>query len=115
MLVIRLTRRGKRNDPSFRIVVTEKSNPIKGKFLEELVFLNPKTKEKSFKQERILYWLSQGAKLTPTLNNLLVGEKIIEGKKVKSWRPKPSTVAKKAAEAAAKAPAPAAEPVKKEE
>ena len=81
-------------------MVTEKTNPIKGKFLEELGFLNPKTKQKSFSQERILYWLKQGAKLTPTVNNLLVGEKIIEGAKIKSWRPKPSTVAKKAAKAA---------------
>jgi len=88
MLVIRLTRRGRRNDPSFRLVVTESSNPVKGKFLEELGFYNPKLKSKSFKQERILYWIKNGAKLSPTVNNLLVSSGVIQGEKVKAWRPK---------------------------
>jgi len=88
MLIIRLTRRGRRNDPSFKLVVTEHANPVKGKFLEELGFLNPKTKAKSFKSERILYWISKGAKCSATVNNLLVSEGVIEGKKVKAWRPK---------------------------
>jgi small subunit ribosomal protein S16 len=88
MLIIRLTRRGRRNDPSFRLVVTESSNPVKGKFLEELGFYNPKLKTKSFKQERISYWLSKGAKCSPTVNNLLVSADVIQGSKVKAWRPK---------------------------
>lgn len=88
MLIIRLTRRGRRNDPSFRLVVTEKTNPIRGKFLEELGHLDTVTKAKSFKKERILHWLSQGAKCSPTVNNLLVSEGIIKGQKVKAWRPK---------------------------
>ncbi|MFH0852013.1 MAG: 30S ribosomal protein S16 [bacterium] len=88
MLVIRLTRRGRRNDPSFRLVVTESSNPVKGKFLEELGFYNPKLKSKSFKQERILYWMSKGAKCSPTVNNLLISSDVIKGEKVKAWRPK---------------------------
>ncbi len=88
MLKIRLTRRGRRNDPSFRLVVTEQSNPVKGKFLEDLGHYNPKLKTKVFKQERILYWLGQGAKCSATTHNLLVSEKIIEGAKVKAWRPK---------------------------
>lgn len=88
MLIIRLTRRGRRNDPSFKLVVTEHLNPVKGKFLEELGFLNPKTKAKAFEKERILHWISKGAKCSPTVNNLLVSEGVIEGKKVKAWRPK---------------------------
>ena len=88
MLIIRLTRRGRKNDPSFRIVVTENTNPIKGKFLEDLGYYSPKQKTKSFKKERILYWLSQGVRVSPTINNILVTEGIIQGKKVKAWRPK---------------------------
>jgi len=68
--------------------VTEQSNPVKGKFLEELGFYNPKLKTKNFAKERILYWVGKGAKLSKTVNNLLVGEGIIGGKKVKAWRPK---------------------------
>lgn len=88
MLVIRMTRRGRRNDPAFRLVVCERSNPVKGKFLEELGFYNPKLKSKSFDKERILHWISKGAKCSATVNNLLISEKVIEGKKVKAWRPK---------------------------
>ncbi len=39
-------------------------------------------------QDKIKYWLSKGAKLSPTLNNLLVGRKIIEGEKVTVWKAK---------------------------
>jgi len=82
--------------------VTERANPVKGKFLEELGHLNPKTKQKSFKKERILYWLSQGAKCSATVNNVLVGEKVIEGKKVKAWRPKKREAGAQALKAEAK-------------
>jgi len=49
MLKIRLTRRGKKNRPFFRIVVAEKSAPIKGRFIEILGFLDPITKKSGFK------------------------------------------------------------------
>ena len=83
MLVIRLLRVGKRNQPSFKIVVTEKSNPPRGgRFIEEVGFYNPKTKEKILKKERIQYWLSQGVQPSATVYNLLVKEGIVEGKKI---------------------------------
>lgn len=91
MLIIRFTRRGRRNDPSFRLVVTERLNPVKGKFLEELGFYSPKMKTKNFAKERILYWIEKGAQLSKTVNNLLISEGIIQGKKVKAWRPKKRT------------------------
>ena len=83
MLVIRLFRVGKKNQPSFKIVVTDKRNPPRaGRFIEEVGFWNPQSKEKVLKKERILYWLSVGAKPSATVFNLLVSEKIIEGKKI---------------------------------
>lgn len=83
MLVIRLFRVGKKNQPSFKIVVTDKRKPPRaGRFLEEVGFYNPLTKEKVLKGERIKYWLSVGAKPSATIYNLLVKEKIIEGKKI---------------------------------
>lgn len=82
MLVIRLIRRGKRNQPFFRIVVTEKQNsPKGGRFLESLGFLNPLTKEKKINTDRIKYWISVGAQPSDRIHNLLISEKIIEGKK----------------------------------
>jgi len=83
MLVIRFIRTGKRNQPFFRIVVTDKKNPPQGgKFLEILGFFNPLTKEKKLKKERIKYWLSVGAQPSESLHNLLVSEGIIKAKKI---------------------------------
>ena len=83
MLVIRLFRTGKKNQPFFKIVVTDKRRPPRaGRFVEELGNWNPLTKEKVLKQERIKYWLSVGAKPSDTVHNLLVSEKIIEVKKI---------------------------------
>ena len=83
MLVIRLFRTGKKNQPSFKIVVTDKKNPPRGgRFVEQVGFYNPLTKEKSLKKERIKYWVGQGAKPSDTVHNLLVKEGILEGKKI---------------------------------
>ena len=83
MLVIRFFRVGKKNQPSFKIVVTDKrSKPRAGRFVEEVGFLNPLTKEKILKEERVKYWISVGAKPSPSVFNLLVSEKIIKGKKI---------------------------------
>ena len=88
MLVIRLTRVGKKNQPCFRVILTEKANPVRGKFIEILGSYNPRSKEKSLKIERIKHWLSKGAQPSATVHNMLVSEKIIDAKKVKAWRPK---------------------------
>ena len=83
MIVIRLIRRGKKNQPFFRMVVTDKRNsPKGGRFLEILGFFNPLTKEKGFKKERIKYWLSVGAQTSDRVHNLLIDEKVVEGKKI---------------------------------
>jgi len=83
MLTIRFFRIGKKNQPSYKIVVTDKRNaPSGGLFKEEVGFYNPITKEKSLKGERIKHWISKGAQPSDTAYNLFVKEGIIEGKKV---------------------------------
>jgi len=83
MLVIRLFRVGKKNQPSFKIVVTNRKKAARrGRFVEEVGFYNPLTKEKVLRNERIRHWLSVGAKPSDTVFNLLISEKIIEGKKI---------------------------------
>jgi len=83
MLTIRFLRTGKKNQPFFRIVVTEKNNPpTAGRFTEIVGFYNPLTKERNLKTDRIKYWISVGAKPSDTVHNLLVAEKVIEGKKI---------------------------------
>jgi small subunit ribosomal protein S16 len=102
MLVIRLFRIGKKNQPSFKIVITDKRrSSTRGRFVEEVGFYNPLTKEKVLKQDRIKYWLSVGAKPSDTVFNLLISEKIVEGKKVKIYMKKVKKEEKPTAEAPA--------------
>lgn len=83
MLVIRLFRAGKKHQPFFKIVVTDKRRPPKGgRFAEELGFLNPLTKENKINADRAKYWISKGAKPSDTVYNLLLKEKVLEGKKI---------------------------------
>lgn len=82
MLKIRLQRTGKKNQPFFRIVVTDKNNPPRGgRAVEILGFFNPKTKEKKINSERAKYWLSVGAQASDRVHNMLVGEGIIKAEK----------------------------------
>ncbi len=82
MLVIRFQRVGRKNDPAFRVVVTEKRSKPKSGELEILGSYHPKTKETVLKKERILHWISKGAGLSATVNNLLVSRGVIQGKKI---------------------------------
>ncbi len=88
MLRIRLARTGKKNKAQFRLVVAEKARAVNKKFVEILGHYNPHSKEKVFKKERIQYWISKGAQPSPTVHNFLIDLKIIEGKKITSWKPK---------------------------
>ena len=73
MLTIRLFRIGKKNQPIFKIVVTDKKNPPQGgRFVEQVGFYNPITKESSLKTEKIQHWLSVGAQLSDTCRNLFI-------------------------------------------
>lgn len=82
MLKIRLQRIGRKNDPSFRVVLTDSKNSTKsGKFLEILGSYNPKLGVKSLKGERITYWMGKGAQCSDTIHNFLVHDKVTEGKK----------------------------------
>jgi ribosomal protein S16 len=82
MLMIRLQRRGKKHQPYYRLVVGEKRSKILGEQIENLGWYDPKSREKGFKKERVLYWLGVGAKVSPTAHNLLVDTEIISDKKV---------------------------------
>lgn len=82
MIMIRLQRIGKKKEPHYRVVLTEKTTSPKGKYIELLGNFDPRSKAKSFEKDRITYWISKGAQVSDTVTNLLVTEKIIEGKKI---------------------------------
>lgn len=83
MLKIRFIRKGRKHQPFFYIVVTQKErSPKSGKYIEELGFFDPKTKRRDLKKERIKYWIEKGAQISPSVYNLLIEEKVLEGKKI---------------------------------
>lgn len=115
MLAIKLSPKGKTNKKMFRLIISEKGRDPYGNVLETLGSYNPHSKELSAKGERINYWLSKGAQMTATVNNLLVQHNIVEGKKVSASKAgeksakrtaqiKAKDDKKKAREEAAKAP-----------
>ena len=102
MLKIRLQRVGKKHDPSFRLVLTDSKNgPQSGKFLEVLGSYNARFGKPEIKGDRVTYWISKGAQVSDTVHNLLINEKIIEGKKI-NVLPRKSPVKKEGEEAVEK-------------
>ena len=115
MLMIRLQRVGRKNDPSFRIVITDSKNgPKAGKFIEIVGSYDARKGPAKIEADRVKYWMSVGAKTSDTVHNLLVKNKIIDGKKIAPFivKPKETTPEPVAAEAA---PEPAIEAPKAEE
>jgi len=121
LLKIRLSRTGKKGQPSFRIVVQEHTAAVKGgKVVEVLGYYLPTVTPKKFeaKQDRVDYWLSVGARPSDTLASLLKREgvqgmdKFLDPRKKKAKKKKEVEEKPAAAPVVAKveeAPAPAAE------
>lgn len=117
MLKIKLSRVGKRKQPTFRLLIVEKQKDPWGTYIENVGTYNPRTEPNSLNlnEERIKYWMSVGAKPTDTVHNLLVTAGIVKdkkrnvsklGTKAREERAKAAEEAKKAKmEAAAKAKA----------
>ena len=82
MLTIRLQRRGRKNDPSFRVLVVDShTGPKSGKYVEMVGSYDPRIDHVDLKPERIKHWMSQGAQVSNTVHNLLVSQKVIDAKK----------------------------------
>jgi small subunit ribosomal protein S16 len=99
MLIIRLQRVGKRNEPTFRIVLTDSKNgPKSGKFLEILGSYDARDKNESkVNGDRVKELIAQGAQLSDTVRNFLITKGVIEGKKV-NVLPKKSPIKKEGEE-----------------
>lgn len=74
--------------------------------MELLGSYNPHQKALNVQKERIEYWMSKGAQISPTVNNLMVNYKVWDRPKMISWKPKKK---EGGAPTEAAAPAPAAE------
>ncbi len=69
---IRLTRKGTKKKPFYRIVAADVEAPRDGKFLEALGTYNPMIEPAliTLKEDRINYWLGEGAKPSTTVQSL---------------------------------------------
>jgi len=86
MLVkIRLTKTGKKNSPSFRLVAVKSKTKRDGLAIEYLGYYDPKPTPSVIELEtdRIKYWLSQGAQPSDTVKYMLIKKGIMEADKVK--------------------------------
>jgi len=70
----------------YRLIISEKARDPYGRALEILGSYNPYTKKLQAKKEKIKYWLSKGAGMSPAVNNLLIENNIIKGEKIKASR-----------------------------
>jgi small subunit ribosomal protein S16 len=84
MVKLRLTRVGRKHDPSYRIVVTPLREKRDSKAIEYVGTYSPLKKETVVNKERVQYWLSVGAQPSDTVRNILIREKIIDAPAAKS-------------------------------
>ncbi len=73
---IRLARHGAKKRPFYRVVVADGESPRDGRFIETVGTYNPLQDpvEVTLKEERIKYWLGQGALPSDTVRSLLKKE-----------------------------------------
>ncbi|MFZ0212969.1 MAG: 30S ribosomal protein S16 [Candidatus Acidiferrales bacterium] len=78
MLTIRLSRIGKKKQPSYRVVVIEKTRPRDGRFVEIVGTYDPLKNPAviNLDAERIKYWLGCGAQPSDTVRSFLRNQKI---------------------------------------
>ena len=93
MLTIRMSRVGKKKQPSYRILVQEKEKDPWGKFVENIGHYDPLVNpaKLDIKKDRLDYWMQKGAEVSDTLNNILINAKVIEGAKRKVVKLKKQT------------------------
>jgi small subunit ribosomal protein S16 len=76
MVVIRLARSGAKKRPFYNLVVADSRNRRDGRFIERVGYYNPvapehDTQALAVNAERVAYWQSQGAQLSPTVARLV--------------------------------------------
>jgi len=78
VLMIRLSRIGKKKQPAYRVVVIEKTRPRDGRFVEIVGTYDPLKNPVVVKldAERVKYWLGCGAQPSDTVRSFLRNQKI---------------------------------------
>lgn len=79
MVRLRSQRYGSKKSPFYRIVATDSRNPRDGRFIEVVGTYDPLTNPSTVKldEEKVMKWLSLGAKPTDTVKSLLSKEGLL--------------------------------------
>ena len=74
---IRMKRFGTKDRASWRIVVSEAKMPRDGRFIEEIGYYDPLPKQEKLvvKQDRLDYWVKNGAQMSEAIKSLLKRQK----------------------------------------
>lgn len=83
MLKIRLKRTGRKNQPHYRLVISESTRARDGKIVADVGYYNPRTEPSTFtfEKEQVETWIKNGAQPTDTVRRLLVKEGLMEAAK----------------------------------
>jgi small subunit ribosomal protein S16 len=71
MVIIRLSRYGRKNAPFYRVIAVDSSKKATGKYLEVLGTWNPAKKELKLEKEKVQSWINKGASLSATVKKFL--------------------------------------------
>ncbi len=76
MVKIRLKLKGRKNAPSYRVVVIDSKKKRDGKYIEDLGYFNPseKTVLLNIDKDRYNYWVSKGAQASESIKKLVEGK-----------------------------------------
>ncbi|TXI35081.1 MAG: 30S ribosomal protein S16 [Niabella sp.] len=89
MVKIRLTRTGRKNAPSFRIIVIDSRSKRDGMYIEKLGYYNPTENDKNvvYSKERYDHWLSVGAQPSDAVKKLVSGKYVFKKTRGKKEEP----------------------------
>lgn len=76
MVKLRLKRMGSKFNAFYRIVAADARAPRDGRFIEEIGYYNPHSKELKIEKDLVFKWLDDGAQPTEVVRDLLKREKI---------------------------------------
>ena len=80
MVKLRLTRMGAKKQPTYRIVAADSRAPRDGRFIDIVGFYNPRSNPAEIKidEEKVMYWLNNGAQPSDTVRSLLSKQGIMK-------------------------------------
>lgn len=74
--------------PLYRVIISENRRDPWGKAMDILGSYNPATKALEVDGVKVNHWISMGAQMSPTVNNLFIDKGVIKADKVRAGKSK---------------------------